>query len=136
MHGIISALLALKEIKEVTDAEELRPKNCDCAFFTPNLLTLFPKASAGTYQPQRFCQAKKDWQRQNFIHVKDFVSTKPAIKVETKNKLAAINQIFKENNEQHKKSLNTTKRRNQLIRKIGETLILVSGFLWKGPTFN
>ena len=74
-----------RKIKEVTDAEELRPKNCDCSCFTIQPVDGNSKSSAREVASAKILPASKDSSVTKVSSkVKDSVSAKSPIKVDPK----------------------------------------------------
>jgi hypothetical protein len=74
-----------KKLKDITDAEDLRPKNCDCSCFTIQPVNSESKSSAKEPSSAKILPAAKDSSTVKVSSkVKDSVNNKTALKVESK----------------------------------------------------
>ena len=74
-----------KKLKDITDAEDLRPKNCDCSCFTIQPVNSESKSSAKEPSSAKILPAVKDSSTVKVSSkVKDSVNNKTALKVESK----------------------------------------------------
>jgi len=100
-----------RKIKEISDAEELRPKNCDCSCFTIQPVDAASKSSTKEVASARILPAAKDSLTKVSASVKDSVSTKNSLKVEPKK------QSTTSTTKSAKKPTSTTKKNTTTPKK-------------------
>ena len=98
-----------RKIKDVTDAEELRPKNCDCACFTIQPVDAGSKSSKEVSSAKILPASKDSSSVRVSTGVKDSVSGKNPIKVEPKKQTTKSTTV--------KKPTTTTKKNTSTPKK-------------------
>jgi len=113
-----SATSLRRKIKEITDAEELRPKNCNCNCFTIQPVDGVSKSTTKEIPVTKILPAAKDSSNVKASpKVKDSVSTKSSIKAESKNqKTSPTTKSVKKTTSTSKKNTKTPPKKKPVYK--------------------
>jgi len=107
-----------RKIKEITDAEELKPKNCDCSCFTIQPVDGASKSSTKEVASAKILPASKDTSVTKVSStVKDSVSVKSPIKIEPKKtSTSSSSKTVKKPTTSTKKTTTTPKKKKPVYK--------------------
>jgi mono/diheme cytochrome c family protein len=115
----ISSTSALRrKLKDITDAEDLKPKNCDCRCFTIQPVNADSKSSAKELSSTKILPAAKDSSGVKVSGmVKDSVTTKTTLKAESKKQVTnSATKPVKKPTSSSKKSSTTPKKKKPVYK--------------------
>ncbi len=107
-----------RKIKEISDAEELKPKNCDCSCFTIQPVDGASKAASKEVSSAKVLPASKDSAAMNVSSIaKDSVSAKNLVKAETKKQNStSTSKTVKKTTSTTKKNTTTPKKKKPVYK--------------------